>query len=569
MALSDRWYRFIHSLKIRTNDPETNRPRVLPLSYNEAQRKVWAMVADKIDHAEPIRLIILKARRMGLSTMIESWLLSYIASTDHVNALITAHMRKPAREIWNMSKLFVTSSPMLSAVAEIDQQSIRIGASRLLVATAGSPESERGGDLTAAHFSEAAFYRHPEVMLATMQALPQNQRVFSIGVIESTPNGKVGDGEMFYDEWCRAEDGYSDWIPVLLRWFDFVNYQLPGLAIEDPDAEELQLREQYELSDAYLAWRRWCIRNNCGGSVRQFRQEYPSDAESCFIQSGLPFFEPEELLSMEKHITKGTKGKVDLNGTFTASPDGYLTIFRSPQPGHWYVCGADSSFGIEDRENARKEHSRSAGEVIDMDTMEQVAEYDAATPPHVMARHLVGIGRMYNDALLAPEVQSSGGGGGRELIVYIRELDYWNIHRWRGQIDKIQRDPGHLLGWETNARTRPRMLARIREVVMEKSAIIHSRRLLTQLASFGESDSGRVEALAGHDDLLFAWGIALVSRSENWYVAPTSTGSFPITEPDWTALGIHVTREEEPMDRLKRLLAQARTEAPEKSFMEL
>jgi len=60
------------------------------------------------------------------------------------------------------------------------------------------------------------------------------------------------------------------------------------------------------------------------------------------------------------------------------------------------------------------------------------------------------------------------------------------------------------------------MIARLREVVMERSSLIHSRLLLTQLRNFGENESGRLEALSGHDDLLFAYGIALMSRSENY-----------------------------------------------------
>jgi hypothetical protein len=47
---------------------------------------------------------------------------------------------------------------------------------------------------------------------------------------------------------------------------------------------------------------------------------------------------------------------------------------------------------------------------------------------------------------------------------------------------------------------------------------------LKQLANFGENESGRTEALTGHDDLLFAFGIALCSRREN-YFAPTTAAA--------------------------------------------
>ena len=78
------------------------------------------------------------------------------------------------------------------------------------------------------------------------------------------------------------------------------------------------------------------------------------------------------------------------------------------------------------------------------------------------------------------------------------------------------------------------MLARVREAVMEGSAVIHSAKLLRQLADFGENDSGRLEARVGHDDLLFAWGIALMSRSENYFVA----GTHPVATPGWGAVSL-------------------------------
>ena len=560
MQRSERWLRFIQTLRIRTRDRNIRR-----LTYNAPQAFVWTKVADKIDHGEPIRLIILKARREGVSTQIESWLMAMIAGGDLVNALVTAHIAKASIRIWNMSKLFVTTSPLLSRIATIGNKQIAIGRSTLEIATAGSPESERSGDLTAWHSSEAAFYTHPEVMVATMQALPP-KNVFSIGVIESTPNGRVGDGQLFYEEWARAEQGDSDWVPIFLPWHIFKDYQMPGIGIEQPDAEEGALRERFELTDAQLAWRRWAIANLCQGDIDKFHQEYASTSEECFIQSGLPFFRVEHLLPLQKEIREGTRGTVEVDGRFTKAAKGYLEIFQPPQPGHHYVIGADSSMGLEDKDDHGRGHSRSAAEVLDMDTQEQVAEYDAVSAPHLFARHLAGIGRLYGNALIAPEVQSSGGGGGREIIVYLRDLDYWNLHRWR-HVDRIQRDHGVLYGWETNARTRPRMLARVREVVLERSAVIHSKRLLAQLSAFGENDSGRMEALAGHDDLLFAWGIGLMSRSENFFKAIDTPG-VPFEMPNWEAMGLHVLKPEQPYDRLKRLLAIHANEIRSKTFLE-
>ena len=79
----------------------------------------------------------------------------------------------------------------------------------------------------------------------------------------------------------------------------------------------------------------------------------------------------------------------------------------------------------------------------------------------------------------------------------------------------------------------PMMIARIREVITERTCTLHSAELLKQLANFGENEAGRTEALSGHDDLLFAFGIALCSRRENYFgdnkVVPITTNKFDPT----------------------------------------
>jgi hypothetical protein len=564
LTRSDLWLRFISGLKIRRRDR-----LVVPLQYNVPQQIVWAKLKHKIDHHEPIRVIVLKARREGISTLIESLMMAFISEGEMVNALVTAHQTKAASRIWTMSRLFVTSNPLLNRLANIQPGShkIELGTSSLEISSAGSPESERSGDITAFHGSEVAFWPNDETLTATMQTLPDDPGTFSMGFLESTANGKVGDGEMFYDEWQRASEGESDWLAIFLAWHDFPEYFLPGLTPQDLDKEEQELVARFKLNPGQIAWRRRKIANDLKGDVDLFHQEYPSYPEEAFIQSGLPFFRSEHLMPLEKHVRNGKRYIIDGNGGFHESPKGYVELWVQPRPGGQYVIGADSSMGLNDDDKGSS-HSRSAAEVLDMETLEQVGEYDAISAPHVMAGHLAAIGRKYNNALIAPEVNSSGGGGGREIVVYLKDLEYWNLHRWKHP-DRIQRDQGVLYGWETNARTRPRMLARLREVVMERSVTIHSRRLMKQLSDFGEKDSGRMEALSGHDDLLMAFGIALVSRSENYYPAPGSVASPSFEQPDWRSLGIHVIQPESSGDRLRRILAWRDEETSEpQSFLE-
>jgi hypothetical protein len=524
MTRSQLYRRVMEALPIRGREQA-----IIPMRFNEAQEHLWQTIAPLLDRRQRIWLIILKARREGVSTFLEALMLARCLIEEYVQALVMASYGKNTKEIWTMAERMVKHSG-LRRIAKIVNKELQFGHSKLMIATAGTEDATRGFDLTCLHGSEVASWANPGAMLAAMQCLPSDLDSFCF--FESTAKYKVGTGALFYDEWNRAMAGESEVRPIFLPWFTMTTYRLPGRTVTDLDVEEHALVQSFQLDGEQLAWRRFCINTMCQGSLDKFHQEYPATAEEAFIHAGLPFFTVAQLMPFQAQIHPGKRFRVALDGKLTPDPQGPWEIFTMPQDGHQYVMGADSSMGIED-----EDRSKSTCELLDMETLEQVAEYEASTAPHVQAQHMVGMARAYHDALLCPEVQSSGGGGGREIIRYIQEQDYWHLHRWRHP-DKVKRDVGYLYGWETNARTRPRMLARVREAIQERSCLLHSAKLLKQLADFGENDAGRLEAMTGHDDLVFAWGMALVSRSEN-YVAK----SIPVTEteePDWARFGITV-----------------------------
>ena len=556
MTRDQLYFNFINNLKIRTRDL-----RLQSLSFNEPQRLIWEKFAPRIRNKEKLWAIILKARREGVSTFLESLMTARTFIEDLVHAKVIAHIADSTATIWEMASLMVRESKEMKSLGKLSAHMIQFGDSELTVSTAGSEHATRGMDLTCGHLSEVAFWERPEAMLAILQCFPQS---FDSWVfIESTANGKTGDGELFYNEWKRAEAGESDFIPIFLPWYAMSEYNLPGMVVEPDDEykdEEEYLVKDYGVKPSQLAWRRMMIRTYCQGDVIKFHQEYPSFPDEAFIASGLPFFTTSQLAPFYKMIEKGKK--YIIHDKLIGDPNGYLEIFRRPEPEHQYVIGADSSMGFED-----DDHSRSAFQVVDMETLEQVAEYDCSSAPHIMAKHLAVVGRYYNEALLCPEVQASGGGGGREIIVYLRQdHKYYNLHQWKHG-DKIGAEHAHLVGWETNSKTRPRMVARLREAIMERTIKIHSSKLLSQLANFGENETGRLEAVQGHDDLLFAFGIALVSRSEN-YVAKHVV---QVEEDyDLAGFGIKTVGDTSRMleDHRKKILAGIRHTAKKDSYLE-
>lgn len=535
-ARSDVFLQFMRSLSIRTRDR-----RIDTLKFNVPQQMVWEQIQPKLDAGEKVWTIVLKARREGISTLSEALLLTWTATEDLVHSVVTAHEAPATKRIAEMADLMINHSPLKHVTRKVGTQRF-IGRSKLDISTAGSPEAQRGADITAFHGSEVAFWPHPEALTATMQAIPYNTQ--SLCILESTANGKVYEGQLFYQEWLRASAGDSDFLPIFLPWFQMPEYRMPGMKVDDLsdlEEEEREGMKQFGWDIEQVAWRRYAIQTLCQGDLDKFHQEYPSTPDEAFIQSGLPFFRKSDLLYLEKCMEKGQRYRIDRTGRLERDETGPLTIWRMPVPGHQYVAAADSSLGIDD-----DSRSRSAVEVLDMETMEQVAEYDAAAAPHVLGRHLVGIGRLYNEALLCPEVQASGGGGGREVLRYIQDCDYWNIHRWKSSgPDRVNPTAGSLYGWETTSRTRPRMLANLIQVVKEQTCIIHSRTLLDQFHNFGQNDSERYEAISGHDDLLMSYCMALVSRTENYFAQASMA---KVQKTNWEAAGMRVQKNFEVLD---------------------
>src|SRR5690606_3588843 len=87
--------------------------------------------------------------------------------------------------------------------------------SQYQVATAGSKGVGRSATLTNVHGSEVAFWENGEDHLSGLfQAVPLAPGTEII--LESTAKGV---GNIFHEEWKKAESGESDFIPIFVPWF--------------------------------------------------------------------------------------------------------------------------------------------------------------------------------------------------------------------------------------------------------------------------------------------------------------------------------------------------------------
>ena len=498
-------------LKIKTKSGT-----VVPFRLNDAQRKLYAVAKRQQDAGKPVRLIILKARQLGFSTLTEGLIFHACATRKNVNALIVAHREDATANLFRMSKLFYDElpapvKPMLRAsnAQELvfenpsklrSEREARPGLrSRIRCATAGGRGIGRSDTLQCVHLSEYAFWPDgadgkASTLAGILQAVPSLPG--TMVVIESTANGF----EDFKERWDAAVAGENDFEPVFFAWFENPDYSMPVVPGTEWTPEERELRDAYRLTDEQLQWRRWCIANNCGGSLDMFRQEYPASPGEAFLHSGTGVFDNEQIvLRLERLPGPAGHGEFT-DGEWTESETGAITLYELPEEGVPYVLGGDTAGEGSDYFTAI---------VIDNVTGRIAAKLRQKYSEPEYVRQIDALGRFYNDALVAIETNFS-----TYPVMKLQEMEYPNQYS-REREDTYTRQMKKSYGFRTDRQSRPRAIANLVEVFSSHPEWFTDRELLEEMLTFCYNEDHRPEALAGkHDDLVMGAAITYAVRHQ-------------------------------------------------------
>lgn len=498
-------------LKIKTKSGT-----VVPFRLNDAQRKLYAVAKRQQDAGKPVRLIILKARQLGFSTLTEGLIFHACATRKNVNALIVAHREDATANLFRMSKLFYDElpapvKPMLRAsnAQELvfenpsklrSEREARPGLrSRIRCATAGGRGIGRSDTLQCVHLSEYAFWPDgadgkASTLAGILQAVPSLPG--TMVVIESTANGF----EDFKERWDAAVAGENDFEPVFFAWFENPDYSMPVVPGTEWTPEERDLKAAYRLTDGQLQWRRWCIANNCGGSLDMFRQEYPASPGEAFLHSGTGVFDNEQIvLRLERLPGPAGRGEFT-DGEWTESETGAITLYELPEEGVPYVLGGDTAGEGSDYFTAI---------VIDNVTGRIAAKLRQKYSEPEYVRQIYALGRFYNDALVAIETNFS-----TYPVMKLQEMEYPNQYS-REREDTYTRQMRKSYGFRTDRQSRPRAIANLVEVFSSHPEWFTDRELLEEMLTFCYNEDHRPEALAGkHDDLVMGAAITYAVRHQ-------------------------------------------------------
>lgn len=497
-----------HALKIRTKEGE-----VKPFALNEAQLRLLAAIEQQIESEGKVRVVILKARQMGLSTLVGGWLYWYISQHTAQKGLVVTHHADSTRALFDMTKRYFDLTPEIlkphSKYSSRKELQFDILDSSYVVATAGGDGIARGETFTQAHLSELAFWPNATAkdnFNAISQAIPSSKGTAVF--VESTANGVSG---IFYEMWKGAVDGTNGYIPVFLPWFIQNEYRETPPSNFELTPDEQDLVTQFGLDHAQLFWRRRKIAQN---GLDLFQQEYPSTPEEAFLTSGRPVFNTQAL---QKRIEQAPDLKQRLaleNEDWVEHPRGELLVYKLHDPGETYYIGADVSMGVRGGD-------WSVAQIFDS-KKRQVAKFRSQVHPDYFAQVLAAMGYFYNTAKIIVESNNHG------ILTCTRlgkDYSYPNFYT-EVVYDKLSDRETVKLGFQTTVKTKPLIIDQLRAALRQDEIELNDKNTIRELMTYIVNENGGMEAEHGcFDDEVMS--LALVNHIHDGKFTPVeSTDEF-------------------------------------------
>jgi hypothetical protein len=312
--------------------------------------------------------------------------------------------------------------------------------------------------------SNCAFIENvEEIWLSSQYTLSTGGRA----IVLSTPNGV---GNFFHKTWVEAEEGKNDFKTIRLPWH------------LHPERDQSWRDKQTELS-----------------GVKGAAQE----CDCSFATSGNQVVGADIL---EFYKQTYIKDPIEKRGTHQD-----LWIWDYPNYSKNYMVIADCARGDGG--------DYSAFHVIEIESLEQVAEYKGQLSTKDFGNLLVAVSTEYNNALLVVENNNQGWAVLQQVIdrnypnTFYSASDLTIVDVERTYTNKLNRQDKKLIpGFSTTTKTRPLVISTLELFIRQKHVIIKSNRLLEELNVFIWNGS-KAEAMKGYnDDLVMSLGIGLWVR---------------------------------------------------------
>lgn len=516
----------------------------IPFILNRPQRRYLAMLEEQRLAHKPIRIIMLKARQWGGSTLTQiymAWI--QLVHRHNWNSIICAHLKDAAANIKGMYTKLLNNYPawLLNTLEKPHFQPFERTANtsyiaprscKVTICSSESPEAVRGSDIVMAHLSEAAFWSDtpshtPEGLIRSIYGsialLP-----LSMVVIESTANGTGG---YFHREYLRAQHRDSDKESIFVPWYEIEMYSLPVSDYEalarSLDKYELWLWNKGATLEA-IAWYRAKRREYARHT--DMMAEYPSDELEAFAHSVESIFDPFAVQRLRNNCStpqyvgelagdKITGSEALRNIHFVAEQQGLLKIWKMPEHDrelrNRYIVAVDvggrsrnadfSVIAVFDRRG-----------MLHNNTVELVAQWYGHTDHDLLAWKAAQVATFYNNALLVIESNTLETACDDTRASYILNTiadNYRNLYARQLPAEEIRETAPTRWGFHMNRSTKTILINTMINALRNNLYIERDERACHEFDVFERKPNGSFGAQEGeHDDIL-------ITRCIGYYIA--------------------------------------------------
>ena len=206
---------------------KTTKDGLRKLNPNFIQRKFIASIRKVFYSGKPVRVLILKARQAGLSTVVEAIIYAFTSRMKGINACVISDDLDGSNYIFEMQKLYheYLDEHLKPQIKHSNEKKLSFSNlnSQILIETADNANVGRKFTFQFVHGTEVSRWTSSlsVIMAGLGHAVP-----FAAGTmifLETTANGY----EEFYELWVKAINGKTDWIPLFYPWFEIPENTLP------------------------------------------------------------------------------------------------------------------------------------------------------------------------------------------------------------------------------------------------------------------------------------------------------------------------------------------------------
>lgn len=516
--------------------------KIIPFILRNPQLKLFCVLYSRLVENKPIRVIVLKARQWGGSTLVQifmAWIQLFHRTGWH--SVVVADVEDQARNIKSMySRLAqyhpLEVMPILFNSFEGSSKN-KIIENRDCIIYMGSmqkPDSLRSADVMMAHLSEVGLWKategkRPEDLVQSIGGTVPLEP-FTLVVMESTAKGI---GNFFHKEWCKAVAGENGYIPVFVAWHEIEIYAIPFTDSTQKRDFVLSLTEteiSYFNMGATLEAINWYRTKKHTDSYDNWRMgcEFPSSPSEAFQSTGRRAHSPSYVQSMRQYTTEPLYiGDIFANATHGSNSINKSLHFESTANGDMHLWSMpDKQTNIKRRYivsmdigGRGKDADWSVISIIDRYWLTEggVEECIGTCRFHLdqdlAVWKAVQIAVFYNNALLVIEANSLDAKGteGDHTLTILDEIKgtYNNLY-CRTDPQRIIEGAPERYGFFTSKASKSDLVNQMNKRLREQGYIERDRRALDEIDFYEIKDDGTYGAVEGqHDDIYMSRAIGL------------------------------------------------------------